>query len=314
MHSTPLRVLAFDGGFNLPVWVGQELGFFEQQSLDVDLRFTPGSGFLVTSLMEGTADIALAGFDNIVAYQEGQGEAQLSAHPDLFAFMGGDRGFLTLMAAAPISSIDGLRGQTVSVDALTTGFAFALRDMLRLHAMADDDVHYVKAGGTATRFRELMAGKHAATLLRTPYELIAAKAGHQVLGRVSDILGAYMGTVGAARRQWARDNTCTVLRFLRAYAHAMQWLGDPTHRSAAVAMLSRHMDGLDAELAGEAYDTLMDLDNGLIRDLRFDEAGINTVLRLRSRYGQPAQQLSGYLQYIDTTYLKQAFAPMAASG
>jgi len=173
-------------------------------------------------------------------------------------------------------------------------------------------VHYVRAGGTANRFGDLMAGKHAATLLRTPYELIAARAGCQVLARAGDMLGAYMGTVGAARRKWARDNTGTVLRFLRAYADAMQWLGDPVHRDASVAVLSRHMDGLDVDLAGQAYDTLMDPDSGLIRDLHFDEAGIKTVLRLRSHYGQPARQLSGYSQYIDMTYLTQAFAPMAA--
>lgn len=309
MPYTRLRLLAFDGGFNLPVWVGQDLGIFERHGLEVQLSFTPNSGFLVTSLMQGTADIALAGFDNIVAYQEGQGEALLGEAPDMFAFMGVDRGFLSLMAAPHIGSIDDLRGQTLSVDALTTGFAFALREMLSLRGIGDTDVRYVKAGGTATRFGDLMAGKHAATLLRTPYELIAAKAGFGTLALVGEMLGAYMGTVGTARRKWARDNADTVLRFLRGYAEATQWLVDPAHRAAAVTMLSRHMDGLDAELADRAYDTLMDEKTGLIRDLGFDNAGIEMVLRLRSKFGLPVRQLSGGARYVDTTYLAQARLP-----
>jgi ABC-type nitrate/sulfonate/bicarbonate transport system substrate-binding protein len=312
MPNTTLRVLAFDGGFNLPIWAGQEQGLFQRHGLDVQLRYTPNSGFLVTSLMEGSADIALAGFDNIVAYQEGQGEVQLADAPDLFAFMGGDRGFLTLMTAETIHSFAGLRDQTVSVDALTTGFAFALREMLSLHGIGDDEVHYVKAGGTATRFRALMAGEHRATLLRTPYELVSARAGFRALAKADDVLGAYMGTVGAARRQWGRDNADVLVRFLRGYAEAIRWLADRTHRAPAMALLARHMEGLDTELAGQAYDTLMDERAGLLRDLRCDTDGMHTVLRLRSKYGHPQRLLTDPARYVDSTYLEQAMAAASA--
>lgn len=306
MQNHPLRVLAFDGGFNLPIWVGQAFGMFERQGLEVRLTFTPNSGFLVSSLMQGTADIALAGFDNIVAYQEGQGEATLAEAPDLFAFMGGDRGFLSLMAKSSIGTMAHLRGQTLSVDALTTGFAFALREVLARHALGDADVHYARAGGTAARYGELIAGTHAATLLRTPYELMAAQAGFRSLCAVDAQLGAYMGTVGAARRQWARANTDLLVRFVRAYADAMQWLVAPGHRADAAALLGRHMGALDAALARRACDILMDEGTGLIRDLGFDEAGMATVLRLRSKFGQPGKQLSDASRYIDISYLRQA--------
>jgi hypothetical protein len=71
-----------------------------------------------------------SGFDNVVAYREDQGEAEIDREPDLFVCMGGDNAFLSLVVQSDINSYSDLRGKTLSVDALTTGFAFVLRKML----------------------------------------------------------------------------------------------------------------------------------------------------------------------------------------
>src|SRR5262249_36755792 len=95
----PLRVIAFDGGWNLPVWAAQRQGFFEANGVSVTIAWTPSSAYLITALLDGRYDIALAGIDNLVAYQEGQGEAKIPEHPDLFAFLGNDHGFASLASA-----------------------------------------------------------------------------------------------------------------------------------------------------------------------------------------------------------------------
>src|SRR5215813_14888575 len=74
--AAPLRVIAFDGGWNLPVWAAQRQGFFEANGVSVQISWTPSSTYLISSLFDGKADIALALMDNYVAYQEGQGEAK----------------------------------------------------------------------------------------------------------------------------------------------------------------------------------------------------------------------------------------------
>src|SRR2546423_9252486 len=132
----PLRVIAFDGGWNLPLWAAQRQGFFEAQGLAVQLSYTPTSVFLVTAVLEGRADIAFAGFDNVVAYQEGQGEAKVPDNPDLFAFIGGDGGFLAIVAAPAVKRFEDLKGKTLSVDAMTTGFAFVARELVASKAPA----------------------------------------------------------------------------------------------------------------------------------------------------------------------------------
>lgn len=170
-----VHVLAFDGGWNLPMWIAQRNGFFEAQGLDVELKYTPTSGFLVTSVLNGKADLAFAAIDNVIAYDDGQGEAAIPDNPDVFAVMGGDGGFISIVASPMVRSVPDLKGKTVSVDALTTGFAFVVRELVARNSLAESDVTFVRAGGTSSRYRDLVAGKHDATLLRTPFELLAEK-------------------------------------------------------------------------------------------------------------------------------------------
>ncbi|HEY4073379.1 MAG TPA: ABC transporter substrate-binding protein [Herbaspirillum sp.] len=309
-----VRVIAFEGGFNLPVWVAQQQGFFAKNGVNVTLSFTPNSVFLINSMFESKADIALASFDNVVAYQEGQGEAdseKRAAPPDLFAFMGGDNGFLSLVAAPGLRTFSDLRGKTASVDAMTTGFAFALREMAATNGLSDSDLKYVKAGATGNRYRDLIAGKQDVTLLRTPFEILATDKGYETITTGTKAFGAYMGSVGVTRRAWVKDNKSSLLGFIEGYQQAIRWLYMPENRAAAEKLLVENVDGLTPYMAKKTCDLLLAPQGGLIRDLSFDIPGIQTVLRLRSKYAQPAKLLTDPNKYIDASYLAQA---AAASG
>jgi TRAP-type uncharacterized transport system substrate-binding protein len=75
----------------------------------------------------------MTAIDNVVAYDEEQGEAQTVANLDLVAFMGGDNGFLRLVTVPEVKTYADLKGKQLSVDALTTGYAFVLRKLLEEH-------------------------------------------------------------------------------------------------------------------------------------------------------------------------------------
>ena len=302
---TALRVITFDGGWNLPLWAAQRQGFFEAQGLTVQLSYTPTSVFLVTAVLEGRAEIAFAGFDNVVAYQEGQGEAKIPDNPDLFAFIGGDGGFLAIVAAPAVKRFEDLKGKTLSVDAMTTGFAFVARELVASNALAETDVNFVRAGGTANRYRELIAGKHDATLLRTPFELLAQNRGFNLLAS-ADALGAYQGTVGVARRSWAREHDAALVGFIRAYFAATQWLYDRANREIVEAILIANVRDMTPALAKQSYDLLLADKGGLSRDLAPDLAGMRTVLRLRGKFGSPPKTLTDPMKYVDLSYREKA--------
>ena len=304
----PVAVITFDGGWNLPVWAAQRQGFFDASGIAVQLHYTPNSGALITGLFEGRYQIALATIDNFIAYQEGQGEAKIPDQPDLFAFFGGDSGFLSVMGAPAIKSFADLKGKTLSVDAMTNGLAFVLRELVARNGLAESDVTFVRAGGTSNRYRELLAGKHDATLLRTPFELLGRQRGLNLMAS-AEALGPYQGTVGAARRSWATANEAAMIGFLRGYKSGVDWVYDRANRDVVEALLVANIRDMTPALAKQSYDLLLADKGGLTRDLALDPAGIRTVLQLRGKYGTPQKTLGEPDKYIDTTYHKKALAP-----
>ncbi|MBI3709352.1 MAG: hypothetical protein HY246_16990 [Proteobacteria bacterium] len=96
-QMTPLAVMTFPGGANLPLWVAERKEFLARNGLSLNIQPAPNSVALARGLMNGSVEIALTAFDNVVAYQEGQGEVALDAAPDFFAFMAFSRGTLRLV-------------------------------------------------------------------------------------------------------------------------------------------------------------------------------------------------------------------------
>ena len=302
---TPLRVIGFDGGHNLAIWAAQRQGFFEAAGVRVVLSFTPSSAALVSGMFDGKYDIAALAIDNVIAYQEGQGEARIADTPDLFAFLAVDDGLLALAARGPVKRIADLKGKTLSVDAMTTGFAFVLRELIQRAGLAASDVTLVSAGGTPNRYRELVAGKHDATLLRTPYELLAKDRGMHLLA--ADV-GPYLGTVCAARRSWARDHDAALVGFIRGYLAGLAWAADPKNREIAEAILVAQLRDMTPALAKRSYDDLFAAHAGLVRDGALDPARVRTVLGLRSKFGEPKKTLDDPAKYVDAGYRDRALA------
>src|SRR3954471_6470677 len=104
----PVSVIVFPGGFNWPIWVAQEKGYFAKRGIEVKLTPTPNSVFQLTNLIEGKFDIGVTAIDNVIAYMEGQGEASVSSQPDLVVFMGGDNGLLSLAVLPEIKTYQDL--------------------------------------------------------------------------------------------------------------------------------------------------------------------------------------------------------------
>lgn len=274
-----MRVVVFPGGFNLPAWAAERQGFFQQNGVSVELTLTPSSTFQMQGLAEGRFDIAMTAFDNVVAYQEGQGEAKIPDNPDLFAFMGSDNGFLSVLGGKGVKGFADLKGKKLSVDAMTTGFAFVLRELLAKNGIAESDVTFERAGGVVERFQALVQGTHAATVVLTPFDLIGEAKGHKVLARAG---ADYLGVVGAARRSWAKQNEKALEGFVRAYRDGIAFLYE--NRPIAEALLVANMRAMTPELARRSLDVFLDEKTGFHKDLRLDAKGMQAVLDLRSKF------------------------------
>src|SRR5260370_24661362 len=166
---------------------------------------------------------------------------QLTITPDFFAFMGVSQGTVRLVVSPDVKGYDDLRGKTLAVDAIATGYSLVLRKMLQLGGLNEGDYRLESVGATAIRAQALMEHNFAGTLLTTPLEIAPESLGYRRLANAVDVLGPYQTIVGMARRSWAKNNRDALVRFIRASNEAIDWLFDPKNRSEAVQIYRRHL-------------------------------------------------------------------------
>jgi ABC-type nitrate/sulfonate/bicarbonate transport system substrate-binding protein len=301
----PVSVIVFPGGFNWPIWVAQEKGYFAKGGLEVKLTPTPSSAFQLANLIDGKFDIGHTAIDNVVAYMEGQGEAKVESKPDLIVFMGGDNGFLSLVTQPEIRSYADLKGKTVSVDAMTTGYAFVLFDLLKRNGLNQGDYQVERAGGVMGRWQAMQEKKHAATMLISPFDILAKDKGFNALDYAIDSYKSYQGLVGATRREWAEKNPKKLESYIRAYLAGVAYVLDPKNKDEVIAILRKNQPQMTPQLASQTYDSLAGA-RGFTPQAALDVAGVRKVLELRSEYGQPKKALTDPNKYYDPKFYEAA--------
>jgi len=310
-----VSVIGFSGGSNWPIFVAREKGFFAQNDLEVKLTPTPNSVYQLTNLIAGKYDIAMTAIDNVIAYQEGQGEVAVPQKPDLFAFLGvNSGGRFNLMVIPDIKSFADLKGRELAVDALTTGYAFVLREMLRKGGLKPEDYKLVSAGGSRGRWQGLQEKKFAGTLLNPPYDGMAEAAGFKRLASSSEAVGRYQGSVGATRRDWAAANEDKLAGYIRAFVAGVDWLYDPANQAEAIAILQKNLPDMTQKNAERSYKNLLQSeDGGFLRRAAIDIEGVRAVLKLRSEFAQPQKKLTDPMKYYDPKFYERALRETGAS-
>jgi ABC-type nitrate/sulfonate/bicarbonate transport system substrate-binding protein len=214
-----IKVGFLPGASAWPMYMATEAGIFTKAGLAVTLVPTPNSADLFAKLDSGVCEVAHASADSPVAYDSAGGSAM--KNHDFVSFFGVDDGMQRLVAKKGLRTIEDLRGKTVAVDAMTTGYAFAMREALSVNDLNYNDVSWVAAGDTAQRYASLTQGKFDATFLTPPYDDQATEQGFVTLGKVTDFIGAYQGIAGVARRAWLVANRATAIAYVRAYRTAL---------------------------------------------------------------------------------------------
>jgi ABC-type nitrate/sulfonate/bicarbonate transport system substrate-binding protein len=298
-----LHLIQFRAGYNLPVHVAIERGYFAQQGLTVDVSYTPGSAYLVEALKAGRFEIGHAAADDLVADVEGKKMSGSDAS-DLFLFMGIFTGLISLVGSPGNPDIDSLLGKSLAVDAKRNGFVLVLEKKLRSIGFGPKDYNLVEVGGWESRYLALLEGKFAATLLTPPYTGEALRAGCHLLARANEMIPVYQATCGIARRSWARENADALTRYIRAYVEATRWCFDPKNRKDCLDLLMKH-DGIKRSSAEDTLDALLDPKNGLHPEAELNLAGITAVAELRAEMGYLMRPVPPPEKYVDLSYYRR---------
>ncbi len=294
-----LKLLQFRAAYNLPVHAGIEAGIFGRHALAVETAFTPGSLYISQALKDRRCDISHTGADDIIADVENDDSS------DLFIFMGLHSGLFSLVGAPNFTSIDGLFGRSIGVDAKTSGFALVLEITLHAKGFARDDYQLIEVGGWESRYLALLQGKITATLLTEPFVENARRAGCNLLARDFEMIPSYQGTCGAASRRWAEQHPDRLIRYIRAYLESTQWCFASQNRQSCLDILARHNEihGLAAE---HTLDALLDPQHGLYPTAAVNLSGVTAALELRVELGYLAHPLPPVERYVDLSYYQKA--------
>lgn len=300
--NADINIIAFPGAPNLPVFAALEHGFFAQEGLNVSIATTPSSVNQFEKFHAGEFDLAFTAFDNIVAYQEGQGAAKLNGPTDFRVIMGATQVELSAIVAPAIERAEDLKGKSLALDAVGTGFAFVLYAMLEQLGLSTADYERVAVGATPERWQSVKEGAHAGTITIEPFTSIAKAAGFRVLRQSTEAFPVYQGGIVAARESWASQNPESVKAFIRGYLKGLEWTLAPENRAEAATLLQAKMPEIKPGVVGAVMNSLLSPRSGLTPRGAVLRDGMQTVLDLRSRYGNGQKSLTDLDKYLALSY------------
>ncbi len=289
-----LRVSTF--GKPLAVLAAMEQGFFASRELAVEYRQTTSSTEQIRELIASRVDVVHTAIDNVIAYVD-EGE-------DLTAFLVLELGISQKLVVGPeVGRYEDLTGRLLGVDALSTGYAFVLREMLARNGLNTGSYELVGVGGSAERARALADGSIAGTLLAAPHDWPAKDAECRVLDHAAAYLPEYPSLTSATTRSIATDRRDALVSYAAAVAAGRQWAVDPSNRKRAIALIARQRN-VSWQLAQEQYaEEVRHLPIVAIRDaLR----SIDVVRDLRSRMTGGAGGRAPIENYFDASFMENA--------
>jgi ABC-type nitrate/sulfonate/bicarbonate transport system substrate-binding protein len=217
------------------------------------------------------------------------------------------------MAQPEIKSLADLRGKIVLVDAPNTQNALALKKILATVGLnAGTDYQMKEVGGTSARLAAMLKQKEFAATMAPGQSAAQARQGGLVsLATTANIFGPTLRYGVFTRRQWARDNSDLLIRYLAAHIEAQRWLLNPVNKDKAIDMVLRQRK-MSRELAAGIYE--MDVGpNGLAKDAAIDVERFSNLLKFRAEVeGSWGGKAPAPERYYDASYYDKALAMVNA--
>ncbi len=196
----------------VPLYYGQEKGFFAQEGLDLQVLVVRGI-VGVSSLMSGEIDVtchAGSGFS-----------AALRGVPVKVISVTRDRPIHELVVAPAANSSAELKGKAIAVGSLDGTAAIMTRRILNAKGLdAQKDVNLLSMD-TPARLQSLFSGRVAGAMMTPPAIYLAEEKGYKIFGRGRDYM-RYLQTGVVSTDSHIKQRRDKLLRFLRAWNRGLK--------------------------------------------------------------------------------------------
>jgi ABC-type nitrate/sulfonate/bicarbonate transport system substrate-binding protein len=185
-----------------------------------------------------------------------------------------------LYGRSDVTSVQGLAGKRVASADPGSELNTLVRKTLSYYGLPPERYDIVPVGATNARYAAMTQGAVDATLLSVPLTFDAETRGFKYLGTTGDAVPNYMFTTVATKRDWARQNTDLVVRFIRGYQEFLQWMENPANKAEMVEHWEK-LSGASAEASVQTYDTYVSgpLKNKVLSpNAAVDREGVQAVI------------------------------------
>ena len=230
------------------------------------------------SLRSGELDIVVTSPDNILLYTSTD-KNPLGQQLDVRTLRAIDRGLgLALYTSAGIQSPEDLRGATLGVDVMSSGFALLLLTMLGHLGVDPGDVQFESLGATPKRLKAIVDGEIQGSILNAESAVAAEAAGLTRWVTSADIHPNYLGTVLA---QMSGPISQEVEAFLAMWEEASHSI-----ESLPAGELMAHLSHAAAALGERRYAELLKSEQfGILRDASIHADQLRALADIRARAG-----------------------------
>jgi ABC-type nitrate/sulfonate/bicarbonate transport system substrate-binding protein len=138
----------------------------------------------------------------------------------------------------------------------------------------------------------------AAAMLTPPASDKALAAGGVLLANAEDYVPGWPLTCGWTLRRWLVNHRELVVRFIRAWVKATDWLLEPENRGETLELIMEK-EGLNRAAAEEAY-------RKVVPKARINPSALNTVIELRKEMGVYKPPYDRPQRFYDASYWQEA--------
>jgi NitT/TauT family transport system substrate-binding protein len=217
------------------VYIAEDDGFFAQQGLRVKLVTIAASKAIIADQLAGKIDLCAGAYMPYISAQAAGARFRILAEGSI---MTPDTRVLLTPPGSRLTSVAGLVGKTIGMNATNSIGTLLVSAMLQQNGISSKSVHFATdPAGFPTMARQLTAGAWDAAFFGEPYATQAQEAyGDTVLTDLDKGAATGLPISGyIATQAWASKHPKTAAAFVRAI-EAAQSLADTDHAAVQAAM------------------------------------------------------------------------------
>jgi ABC-type nitrate/sulfonate/bicarbonate transport system substrate-binding protein len=226
--------------------VAMDKGFFAKEGLDVAFHLVDLAPEHNKEMADGKWDLTLSSADTMLA-------RATQDDVDYVLFMQAEEGLNVQLVGQPeIKTVEDLRGTLLAADPVDSNFDLVRNKILRDHGIPESEYRIDIIGNTPHRLKAFLEKKVSAAMLTPPSTDKAVAAGGNILAEGADHIADWPLACGWALRRMVRENRPLLVRFVRAWANACDWLLRPENKDETLDLLMKH-EKVSRPRAEEAY-------------------------------------------------------------